>query len=648
MDVLITILLLPFFLLSCLFIFLIPGHVLLSIIKDLKREQDDYIYSFAVGIAFALLVLYVSFWIGIPLLTPLLLIIVNIYAFLKVKSFSHLRLEHDKTSYIIIAVGSILFLGLVWFSGWNIGGYERYFGVNAEDGLIHYSRIKNMLHSFPPTHPGLSGVVFNGYHYFYDLLLSSYVMYFRFPISDLYFRFFPLLIAPFYGLSFLYLAKRITQDKVKIRLILLFAYFSSGFSSFLTILGTGFSANFAQPLALMVNPSFLLSISLLLIFIARLPYSTQKKNEWILIGLLIGVLSQLKVYAGLIAIVVLIIFSILQLIRYKKKVFLPLFGANVLAGVLTVVTFLPNNSGAGGLIFLPFVIYSHFMQQPLLSFLQWENKRLIFVEYNNLLRIFLLYMQAFLLYWFVTLGTRIILLFYAHRLLKPSFWKGDYNVILFIAISFPLFLASFFIQTISVFDTGQFFWIAVVFLSIPCGIVLGEIYINRKNIASSILLIFLLSTIALLYQEYSNAYWPNQAYTITDQENKVFKSISNTVKEDQTIVVLQERKYDDQGNKYLNTYPPVLISGKTGRNTYYESEENSFLLNNIYDKRTNLLFKLHESLDVCNQEEFSEIFELTNSPYLVTLFDSECLATHSALLEIASSDQFFFYKLKEK
>lgn len=385
---------------------------------------------------FFLLGTYIFSWIQAPLVYLLILIILNLYAIYR----SHKRNEKihlpnlnagiqvylrnkDFWSFIIIIAGSFSFYFLMYFSGYVFSDGIKFMFVNGIDGIRHIAYIKNEIFNFPPQQVSLAGVPLKGFHYFYDFMLAKFVQFYGFTVMDLYFRLFPLFLSLFYGFSFYILAKRITQNLTSQRLILFFSYFAASFSVlaflFTRSIGT-FDTGTVHPIGLMVNPFTVLSIIMLVLGLTVLPDLKKSFKYALILGLIFGVLSEIKVYAGIMAIVTISFYSLYIFLRYKRKYYVSYFTLLAETAILTAVTFLPNNLGQGGLVFAPFLFYRQYMETDIFSFLNWETKFRINLETGNFIKNEILLIEAAVIYWIYNLGILSIMLLGIKKIFKKN------------------------------------------------------------------------------------------------------------------------------------------------------------------------------------------------------------------------------------
>ncbi len=628
------------FFIACIFSFYIPGLVFVDILKLKLKKGPAFIISWAAGICIFILLTYLLAWIDAFYGVFAVLFFCLIYILRKKITLSAVPLKNiDHFAIFIILLGSIAFLSITFFSGMKTANGFQFIRVNSIDGIVHIANINNQIIFFPPRHPGLSGIEFKGYHYFYDFLLSRFALFYHFSSFDLLFRFFPILISLLYGGSFYLISSSITNDKVKRLMVIFLAYFSQGAAFLLLPFNKNYDVaqdgQLVQSIGLILDPSIVLGIIILLVGVFLLPKIKDSWKYGLLAGLMIGLLSQVKIYAGITGICCLIIYSFFIFLRYKKIYIFNYLPAVFVAGILTVITYFPNNFGVGSLVYAPLLIYHHYMEQPTFARFQWEYKRVIYEQHHNIIRIIQLYIEAIAAFWIINLGIRIFPLFFIKRIINKKFWTNDNNIILMTIILISVIIPSFFIQSLSVFDILQFGWIMLAILAIPTGLVLGDIVQGKNTFLKGIVFLFFL-IIAIQNAYYMFLYiFPlhSDVYIVSQKETRFYGKISEIVPQKSFIATLEEN------------YMP-LVAGLTGRSTYYEKEVISYPLDDIYNERKNNLIKLKNSIDNCNYGEINNQMHKINIKYLIAPFTSLCLARNPSIKEYFTTDKVAFYEFK--
>ena len=608
------------FLLISVFSFYVPGRLFIDLLKLSLKPFDDFIVSWFMGISLFILGTYSFAWIRMPQIYLFLLIVLNIYAFLNRRKTLFKFEKLDLFSLIIIAAGSLSFLYVMYFSGFITNAGMQFLGVNSQDGIRHIAYIKNQVFTFPPQNPGLYGTDLKGFHYFYDFLLAKFSQFYFFSAEDLYFRLFPLLISVLYGLAFYFLSRKITGDVIARRLIIFFAYFARSFSVILFLFNTKIDMSespIVHSTGLILNPFIVLAIGMLIAGIAFLPEIKKSLKYAVIVGLIFGVLSQIKVYAGIIAIGIICIFSLYIFFRFRKKYIFNYLILLFITAIITAITFLPNNFKQGGLIFDPLEFYRHYISGNFFDNLQWDLRRMTFEQEHNYLMVAILYIAAVVLFWIYNLGILMVIAAKAKSLIKKSFWLNEFSLILFFAVAIPVIIASLFIQSVSVFDTVQFLWIVIPLLGIPAGIIFAGYIKHNKFIGLSIILLILLFSVPGYLNSISDYNPFKPTLVINNNDLKFYKIIEKTVPENSFLIYIPNHLINRDGTKFYQTNS-LIIEALSGRQTYLDGGNLPNNLEKLSAQRFNNLSILSNAIITSNSKSIIEELNKIGSAYILT------------------------------
>lgn len=601
------------FLLALLFSFYIPGMVSISIVPLKLPFWEKQMMAWILGISIFIFCTYILAWLHLDLLFIGILILFSLLYFYK-RKFSLIKIALDYPAVLLIVISSILFVACSYFSGYKTSAGLQFIGQNYLDGIFHIANIKNFLINFPPTHPGLAGIPLRGYHYFYDFLLSRFSIFYRFNPEDLFFRLFPLFIAVLYGAAFYFFSTKVTQNKTARLLIVFSAYFSQSLGFVFALFGQKLDATIPNSINLILDPSVLLSIAIILAVFTVLPRIKESFIYCLIIGLCIGIESQLKVYAGILLIFT--YFAYLFYIHFVKKE----FNKNhliclLISGLVTAVTFLPNNWGSGTLALRPFMFYEAFILQSYFNDLHWGVLKAIYIQHHNILRIMQLYLEAIVSFLFVVLGLRLAIFVFFKKAFSTKFWRQENHFLLFFVIIISFLIPSFFAQTISPFDTKQFFWIGLAFLSIPTGLVAYQI-IRNKNHIFQIVIIFVLIIFSLPANlSYISSYFGKSSVIVISNRQLVFYNTVTKIVPKESAILFLPTSFIKQ----------PIYSALTGRNVYYEGELNIYSnLQNIYDKRKQEIFSLQKSINSCRKDDAIKLLKEIQVSYVVLPEKNNC------------------------
>lgn len=608
--------------------FYIPGRYILSFLgKDIDAKAHS-VLSWPLGYSCFILLSYTGAWVHVAYL-PLIFIlgIFSLVIITRRNLFKMSLSNMPRAVLFLIFFGSLAFTGMSFLSGLTTShGFQMIGNDNGTDAIMHVARIKTQVFLFPPVYTGFYGFVMRGYHYFYDFLLSRFVLFYHFSAEDLYYRLFPFAISLMYGAIIYVFSNLYTKRNIDKLLILFFAYFGTSFAYLLSFftrsVDAGNGMGLVQQLGLILDPSIIFSTSIML---AGFYFVLLKKKtivHAILAGFIIGLLMQLKIYAGIIALGSLVIFSGYLLKKYAAWKYV--LYVNSIAILLTCITYGPNNFGVGRLLFSPFFLYGNFMKQALFSSWNWEMRIFIYTAHHNIPRLIFMFGSAFLLFWILALGTRIAFVLQAKSILKRNFWN-EQNFLLCAAIIIPFVLASIFVQSISIFDTVQFLWMVAILISIPAGIFYGKIF-SKLPLSGKLFLTILLVFFSfgeLITNETAFVFHP-QPVVVSPAKLHLLKIVQQTVPKKGYFVTAPSYVVDKYGKRNFVPYPAPLFSALTGRRTYYEYEIPIFPDERKVAYRKQQLENITLFVEKCDGDRVASIMRHTGTPYLITLTNLSC------------------------
>lgn len=641
----ITIELLYFFFLI-IFAIYIPGNFLLKIFKFGNKDLlITSVLSLSLGICLFMISTYLLSWLKLDFLYNFLLIATFILFLKYLKNIKKIRIGKIPLFELsIIFLGSFAMTYIMWRSGSIENGNLVFYGVNSADAIYHLSLIGNLKFNFPPTHPGLYELPLRGYNFFYDLMVAYFSKYYKLEIIDLFFRFFPLFLSFFYGISGWALGTFLKMKRPTLLIFIFLLYFAQGFSrviSFGKI--TSYDSGIVQPIANIVDPSVILSVCLLFsLFI--LIFSERKKLSFVLPVLILGILPMIKIYTAFLAFTAVGVLFLLEVIRkrdfYYLKLLLP-------AGLIAAISYFPINYGSGKLIFAPNLIYRHYLESiSANNNLTWYLRLLVFEEHNNYPKIiFYKFILVLPLFYLPSLGLRLVNAIYVKTLFTKSFYS-ERNIFLMVIVISGFIIPSLFIQSIAVFVVIQFLWIVFFVLLIPTAYSLANLLgvVTRLKSVVFIVIIILLSLPEnyMLFKLYSSS--PTQ---IDLKLVEIAKKISE-IPNNQGVMVLNTQKTE---LGYQSDYKIPIISALSSRSVYFEPEIMEFSgVQDIIDVRKKEIGDLNEVLISCSDPD-AILVELkkkaieTKSPYILDLKKTQCFDKLKNIELIYKNSNYSLYKI---
>lgn len=643
-----------FFILS-LVSFYIPGKLFIEALKLKEDSYATFLLSWISGTALFILVSFAFAYLKIPYLTIVLIILCLFLFYRKVhyakesarKQMLDLFRSQDKTLWTIIILGSLSFVAITFFSGYQTPQYLQFTTINSINGVLHLASVKTQANVFPPQYPGLADVALHGYDYFYDFLLSRFVLFYNLAGEDLVFRLFPLYISLLYGGTLLLFSQKFTGDKTALRLILFLAYFAQSTTSvFLALNNEPDLLGSNQPLLLILDPSIVLGLSFLFIVLYSIPKIKEHVGYAMVTGLLLGILTQIQVYIGVTGILSFIISAVYLGFITNWKCIKNYLLAFVIAGIGTWLTYGITNFGPGSLVFAPLHFYEQYMQLDNFDSLQWETITTMYREQHNILAVIQMFVAAIGTFWLINLGLRLVIFLKSPGLLQKFFWTKPYTPLLFFTTLVTILIPSFYVQSSQAFDTVQFIWIALVLLCIPTGIVWATII--NKSVSPLKLLILLVIVVFCL-----PGYWSVESlyigrapvYVIPKDEQQVFKKITKKVPKKSLLIVLPwEYKNQSQITLKYNIRP--ISAAMTGREIYYEGDMEPTIPASMIDERTKNIRRLVLSTVLCDPSLIKQSIKILGSNYIVTADPNQCLGSKNISRYKMESKTLSFYIVK--
>ena len=376
-----------------------------------------------------------------------------------------------------------------------------FWGPNTHDGVWHVSLINQLIKSVPPQNPILGGEVLKNYHYFYDLLVAATSYILDIGVSDLVFRFYPILFSLLLGIGSYYLIWELFNKKVgelQTRLSIIFAlyliYFAGSFGWIVEqIKGRGFGgeSNFwaNQSISFNLNPPFAISLVLVIAIIQLLIKLNKfdKKNILILI-LLCGSLISFKAYAGFLVLISLLIVGILR----RSLNYLIIF---IFSLLLSASLFFSNFSLSEKLIiFSPFWFIHSMIDSPdRVGWMRFALARETGFSQGNWFKFITAEVLSLFVFIVGNLGTRVIGAFSLLKF-KTIFQTREYLFMLIFSAA-SLTIPILFIQAGNPWNTIQFIYYFLYISAISGGIVLLYIFCKwSKLIAIPVTAVILIIT----------------------------------------------------------------------------------------------------------------------------------------------------------
>ncbi len=563
---------LPEIILAFFIAFYIPGRVILG---NHKIEQKNAVHVLAVIIGVALWA-WQGYLFGMVHLRWMSYLYLIIFAGLFVikKYYRGLRFSLPsvkKVDLIIVLIGIVGIFGQIipyLQMGLKTQDGVVLMSINRDDHVWHAGLVSELVDRFPPNEPAMAGVVLKDYHYWFNLITADIIRVFHLPPFQTQFMgMYPLASFLLLFLGY-YLARLIYDKKIFVRLFLFFLFFSGDAALWAMLI---WQHKFTASVSSLINngtkfvdsPAFAYSMLIGLAGFYLLFQAKEKlsKRLIIVIALLFGSLLELKVYTGLTFMLGLGGFACFAF--FKKR--FDTVWVFVLAGILGAVTFFPNTSPGGGLLFIPFEIPRDFISQKVLGLHDWELRWWIYQDHANYLRVIQYGIYMSLVYLAIQFGIQLIGLFPSKRLVKTlSFERA---IPLYIIIISGMILGLFFYQKIGGANVWEFFLPAIIILSLLTSLTIA-LLLEKAHTIIKVIVVCLIVIIIIprwfltVTFTFSNEYlYP--FHGISNDENASYQYLHNAVSKDAVTLFA-----DDNHNVAYVSYAKML----SGAQLYWSGE----------------------------------------------------------------------------
>lgn len=483
---------------------------------------------------------------------------------------------------LTIVVGSIAWGLTMVKSGLTYSYGVGFWGPNGHDGIWHIALIRSLANG-SWNMPVFSGEVLKNYHVGFDVIVASLYKLTHISVSFLYFQILPPFFAVLIGLfAYLFVLSWI-GSRTKAVWSVFFIYFGGSLGWVVNLLRgeeVGGESMFwsQQSLSTLVNPPFALSLVLMFAGLWQLVEGLKhgKKRHFVFATFLLGVLIQVKVYAGILIVLGLFIGGFWRLLFTRK-----LDVVKVATGVtiLSIILFAPVTSAGSIIVFKPFWFLETMM--GLLDRLNWPRFYEAMVNYRlagNYPKYVLAYLVAFGIFVVGNFGFRLVGLIKVLDVLKSpktAFLEITLLTIVLAGIVAPMV----FLQTGTPWNTIQFLYYSLMLSGIFAGLSVGQIFENVKPIKKSLVVIgAFVVTMPVMYATLKH-YLPNRPpakVSLAEIEALAFL-------EKQEAGVVLTYPFDRAKAHEAESFPPrplylyestAYVSAYTGKPVYLEDEVN--------------------------------------------------------------------------
>ncbi len=539
----------------------------------------------------------------------------------------------DSLALLLIIVGSIAWSSTMVKSGLKYEYGVGFWGPNGHDGVWHIS-LANSLASGSFKMPIFAGEQIRNYHLGFDLLLALVNRITTLPVSVLYFQIFPPVMALLIGFLTYKFVLNWKKSEAAAFWSTFFVYFGGNLGWILTLLKSGElggeSVFWAQPAILtLLNPPFALSLFFILLGLNML-----LKSKKILSAVVFGFLIQIKAYAGVIILGALLFMALYEYWKRHTRNYLKIF---IFSGVISFVVFLPNLASGSLLEFKPFWFLETMMSFP--DRVGWARFGEAIVNYRlagNWIKAVVAYGVALLIFWYGNLGTRFVNEFYWVKIIKSK--KMELLDVFFgSAILIGLLASLLFVQKGTAWNTIQFFYYSLFFVSIIAGIVLAKI---KTNLLVAGVLIFTLPTTVGALRHYLPSRPPAMI------PNYELEALDFLAKQPKGVVLVLP--FDRKAAEGAADNPPrplylyestAYVSAYSGQEVWLEDEVNLDITGyNWRARRKNLTAILEKN----NKDEMRNFLKTQKIAYVYVVHDKNSI--FSGLEEMYNEVDLIIYK----
>jgi hypothetical protein len=462
----------------------------------------------------------------------------------------YITLRNIKPDYILLIIlvfGVLVQLITVWFNGIFTGNGLFFCCGNTSDNLLQISITDQIIKQIPPYEPGMYGTYIHNYHYLGNLVIAELIRVFNLPLIATQFQYSTVLLSVLLGLNGIVIGKLLRLPRSFIRWLLFFLYFGGDAIYLLTFFlgkgfvftmssledGSKFLSNYPRAFSIVL---FLAGFNLLIIWLKK----KDKYSGLIMAGIL-GSLIGFKVYIGIFALIGLGTLSIFYIFQKKLKLLISL----VPALLISILIYLPVNSGAGGLYFTGLWVFENFASQEALGLHNIILAHYIYLTKHNIPRIILDEVFFIFLYIIGIFGTKLICL--AQNAKTFSLLGKEINMFLLSGILGSMILGFFFQQKTGGSNTFNFIVSIFIIGSIYSALALSYLTekMNKKFIKYLFIIAIIIFTIPrIIYEINQNSIRLIHAddFLISTQDLQGFEKLK-ILSENNELVLVDERAF---------------------------------------------------------------------------------------------------------
>jgi len=587
-----------FFILLSLLNFTFPGFFLLKPLKDKLSSWENLFLSTIVGFLLFTLLAYIFLSVHLIFLLIPSILILDFWFFKHLKDYKKTFSFPTKNKLIILMfvfiVGILGQLLIISPSGIFLDKDLVFWSSHGHDASWHIALMNEIKNGFPLQNPVFAGEKLVNYHFFSDISPALFNLFFHLSTLDLYFRFFPFLFSLTLGACAYFLGKRVGRSFSSGIWATIFTYFAGSFGYFITFAKNrtigGESLFWGSQIQsstgnLPLVESLVITLAFLLIFQA---FKFKNLALFLILSVLLGTLSELKSYAGVIVILCLGLTGIWQIVKERK---IWILTSAIIAAITSFILYFPNSSHISKfLIFEPWWFIRTMIVVPeRLNWLDLELKRQTYIAEGNFKRVLQIELTGFLIFLFGNLGLRFLGFITFFKILKSSF-SNYFNLILALICLISFLLPLLFLQKGVTENTFQFLQYFLLIFGILAGIAVSDLLKRVPNVFLKSIFSIIIVTLAIPTQlGLLKEFYSRPAFTKIDQQE--LSALDYLKKETSSKSVILTPPY----NKYLRlnlSTPPIwawsdtaYVSAFSERETYFADFEQNDIMGYDINKR---------------------------------------------------------------
>jgi len=550
------------------------GADLLYWLRIRLSRVEHVIVATGFGIATLTLLSYALAWTNLRILIPVIPYLALGHFLWKRREIWKLITKESivsKKILILFSIFSLCFL-IPYYSSGDFGSFVSLIGVHYSDSPLHIALINELKRQFPPMDPGMAGARLSAYHFFYNFASSILSSSLFVSSETIHFRVMPIIFAILWPFLVFFIARELFRNTIAGVYSVFFSMFGTSFSWYILWkyhipLSFDSGLGILQPPNSLLNPPFASSVIVLLLGIYGLiKYEKSKNYSWLVPTVIcLGSVVEYKVYAGIVALAGLGIYTLIRLWRDKARIVI----GGVLALCIAFVVYWPFTGKSGFLIWAP-LWAPHEVARNVLTFLRYDNAVYVYGRLFDPMRI--VGLELTVLWYFIigNFGLRTIGLI----LLGIGLFRKSENRILYFVFGI-MFLVSFLVpllcmQSLKPFEISQMFNYSLLILSFPTGYFFALLGKKWPKVALYILAILVAGTslpqlVTADYQEYVTV----PVHTVTGLEYQLYQHIQKVGSSKDVVLEMPPREEQTKNlNMWFRYQTNLIMPALTNRRTF--------------------------------------------------------------------------------